>query len=346
MHSAVSVGYKNKEIRELKTRQILFTSENTVELMEREVPPLGPHDLLCRTVYTAISQGTERANMLDMNNTVHKWPKALGYCAVSRVEDMGAEVEGFKPGDRVLVYHGVHADHVVRCDREVYKIEDDSIDDRDAAFVIVGAMGLGGLRRLRLEAGESAAVFGLGVLGISAVMFARLSGGLPVIAVDFKQKRRSLALSLGADYAFSPSEEGFTERVRDLTRGGVHAAVEVTGSAKALDNALDITRRFGRVSLLGCTRVSDCFIDFYRKVHCPGITLYGAHNMARGLCDSRPGVWTFREDVEAILNMLSYKRISFLPILADIYKPGQCKEAFSDILSGKEERIGLLFDWR
>lgn len=330
----------------MKTRQILFTSADTVELTECEVPALGPHDILCRTIYTAISQGTERANILDMNNTGHVWPKKLGYCAVSRVEDTGAEVVGFKPGDRVLVYHGVHADHVVRNDKEVYKIEDDSIDDRDAAFVIVGAMGLGGLRRLRPEAGESAAVFGLGVLGISAVMFARLSGGLPVIAVDFKPKRRELALSLGADHAFAPDEEGFAERVRELTHGGVHAVVEVTGSAKALDNALDVTRRFGRVSLLGCTRVSDCFIDFYRKVHCPGITLYGAHNMARGLGDSRPGVWTFREDVAAILDMLSYKRISFLPILAQIYKPEQCVEAFAGIITGKEERIGLLFDWQ
>ena len=100
-------------------------------------------------------------------------------------------------------------------------------------------MGLGGVRKLEIELGESAMVMGLGLLGIFAIQFCRLNGAYPVIAADLNPARRELALQLGADYAFDPSAPDFVEQVKAVTGGkGVRATVEVTGVSVAMKQAL------------------------------------------------------------------------------------------------------------
>ena len=93
--------------------------------------------------------------------------------------------------------------------------------------------------------------------------------------------------------------------MKKVTDGkGVNVAVEVTGNGKALDQVLDCMARFGRVSLLGCTRNSDFTIDYYRKIHFPGITLVGAHTAARPDRESAPGYWCYDDDLYAIFKLL------------------------------------------
>ncbi len=330
----------------VKGKHIWFTEANKAEIVAVDLYPLKENEVICKTIYSAISQGTEKANFKGLQNTYGAFPKKPGYCAVSIVVEVGANVKAFRPGDKVLVYHGYHGDYVKVSENVLTKVEDQSIDDKELVFVILAAMGLGGLRRLEMEVGESFAVFGLGMLGVTALQFAKLSGACPLIAVDFSEERRRMALELGADYALDPREEGFVEKVKEITNGGVNAIVEVTGSAQALQTSLDVVARGGRISLLGCTRVSDCNIDYYQKVHVPGVKLLGAHNVARPLVDSRPHCWTMKDDMKAIMKLLSYKKVTFLPLLTEIYSPYDCQSVYENITSGKQESIGLLFDWR
>ena len=328
----------------MKTKQIVFTAPGCAEYVERELGELGEEEVLVRTLYSLVSQGTEKAFLRADPNAGKTFPKSLGYCAVSRVVETGSAVCTCRAGDRVLVYHGFHASYVKVHETQLLKIEDERIDDRDAAFVIVAAMGLGGLRRLAVELGESVAIFGMGLLGITALQFARLSGACPLVAFDLNPNRRALARSLGADDTLSPAEEGYADRAKYLTDGGFHAVVEGTGVGAALDNALDVTRPGGRVSLLGCTRVAHP-LDFYNKVHRPGVILLGAHNMARPQFDSRPHVWTNFDDMRAILRLLSYRRISFLPLIGQVRVPEECSAFYRELLAGTDD-VGVLFDWR
>jgi threonine dehydrogenase-like Zn-dependent dehydrogenase len=95
------------------------------------------------------------------------------------------------------------------------------------------------VRKLEIELGESAMVMGLGLLGIFAVQFCRLSGANPVIAADLNPERREVALKLGADYAFDPSAPDFADQVKAVTGGkGVRATVEVTGVSAAMKQAI------------------------------------------------------------------------------------------------------------
>ena len=331
-----------------KSKYIAFTKPQTAELLYRDIPrALESGDVAVKMEYTVVSGGTERACIMGSKNTISGWPKYLGYCGVGYVTEIAPDVQKVKVGDRVLVYHGIHSNYNVRKENEITKVEDDSIDSIDAAFVIIASMGLGGVRKLEIELGESAMVMGLGLLGMFSVQFLRLSGANPLIAVDLNKERRELAIKLGADYAFDPSDPDFVQKVKNVTKGkGVRGTVEVTGVSAAMKQALECASWQGRISLLGCTRVSDCEIDYYSQVHCPGIKLIGAHNYVRPKVESYPHHWTHHDDCNAILDMIATGRLQVKPILSRIVKPEQAPEIYTELCNNPNFPLGTVFDWR
>jgi len=332
----------------MKSKQIVFTATHKAELLEVDVREPNENEVLTDMEYTVVSGGTERANIMAMPNTGgDNFPKTLGYCGIGHVIKVGSAVDNIAVGDRVLVYHGKHMKYNVRTVKEITKVENDSIDSLDAAFVIIAAMGLGGVRKLEIELGESAMVMGLGLLGIFAVQFCRLSGAYPVIAADLNPARRELALKLGADYAFDPSAPDFVEQVKAATKGkGVRATVEVTGVSAAMKQALECASRMGRISLLGCTRVSDCAVDYYQQVHKPGVKLIGAHNLVRPKVESYPHHWTHQDDCKAILDMIAAGRVQVAPIVSRVVSPKDCAEIFNQLCDDPHFPMGTVFDWR
>ena len=332
----------------MNARKIIFTKPKTAELLQIETNPLKANDVMVKMEYTVVSGGTERANILGMQNAGGDcFPKSLGYCGVGQVIEIGEKVENTAVGDRVLVYHGKHTDYNVVPESDVTKVEDDAIDSLYAAFVIIASMGLGGVRKLEVELGESAMVMGLGLLGMFSVQFLRLSGANPIIAVDLNEERRNLALKLGADYALDPSDEDFVKKVKEITMGkGVNACVEVTGVSAAMKQALECASWMGRISLLGCTRISDCAIDYYTQVHRPGIKLIGAHNFVRPKVESYPHHWTHHDDCRAILNMISTNRIDVKSIVSRVVKPEMAPEIYTELCDNKDFPLGTVFDWR
>lgn len=328
-------------------RSIVFTAPGCAELQVQQMPCVAADEILTRMEYTVVSCGTERACLLGMQNTTTGFPNSLGYCGVGRVIKVGADVKRIAVGDRVLVYHGIHSNYNVRRENEITKVEDDAIDSLDAAFVIIASMGLGGMRKLELELGESAMVMGLGLLGIFAVQFLRLSGAYPLIAVDLNEDRRRLALQLGADYALDPSAPDFVETVKRITKGeGIRATVEVTGVSAAMKQALECASWMGRISLLGCTRVSDCAVDYYQQVHRPGVKLIGAHNFVRPKVESYPHHWTHHDDCNAILDLIAAGRVQIKPIISRVVKPETCEQIYKELATDPAFPMGTVFDWR
>jgi len=329
-------------------KAIVFTDVHKAELLDKKIPEVSGNMVLVRMEYTVISGGTERACLLDMPNTqAGGFPKQLGYCGVGYVEKTGEAVTRVKAGDRVLVYHGVHAKWNVVPENKLTVVTDEKISSLDAAFVVIAAMGLGGVRKLECELGESAMVMGQGLLGIFATQFLRLSGANPVIVADLNPQRRELALNLGADYAFDPSDEDFVDKVKTVTKGkGVNCCVEVTGLSVAMKQALDCASWMGRISLLGCTRVSDTAVDYYTQVHKPGVKLIGAHNFIRPQVESYPHHWTHQDDCNAILDMISSGRIKVQPIVSRVESPQNAAEVYNQLCDDPMFPIGTVFDWR
>lgn len=331
----------------MKRKAVVFTKPYTAEFMDWDLPEVKDNEALVKNEYTVVSGGTERAVITASSNTGQRFPAILGYCGVGYVEKIGKNVKRVKVGDRVLIYHGIHANYNVMNENDLTVVDDDSIDSLEAAFVVIASMGLGGMRKLELEIGESAMVMGLGLLGMFAVQFLARSGANPLIAVDLNPARRELALSLGADYALDPSADDFVEQVKKITKNrGVNACVEVTGVSKAMSQALECASWMGRISLLGCTRVSDCPVDYYQKVHRPGVKLIGAHNFVRPKVESYPHHWTHHDDCRAILDLISAKKIKVKPMISRVVKPETAPQIYKELCENKEFPMGTVFDWR
>lgn len=329
----------------MKRQTIVFTEREKAELVETDFTPARPEPgfVLLQTEYTLISPGTERACLLGQ--TDHPFPMTLGYSAVATVIEAG-HGSGLKPGDRTLVYHSVHSSIQQKEERHVVRIEDAAIASEDAVFAVTAAMGLQGVRKVRPELGESVAVMGLGLLGLAAVRCARLSGALPLVAVDFNEARRGIARGFGADHVFSPDEPDLVPKIRDLTNGGVNALVEVTGNPAAVNSALDLMAPLGRIALVGCSRTPTEQIDFYHKVHKPGISIIGAHNFARPPNDSYPGYWTMRDDMKMLLRLIGAGKFKPSAMRNKIARPEDAPEIFRGLVKGDPGMPGVLFDWR
>lgn len=335
--------------------QILFTEPNVAALLEQDVPDTpGEHEVLVQTHYTAVSAGTERANLvgeLHINGAqiLDKviFPRALGYSGVGTVLKTGAAVAGIAPGDRVITYFGQHRLYNLLPEERVFPISQASIASAEAALVVIAGFSLEGVRKTKVEVGESALVAGLGILGLLAVELFRAAGAVPVVAADPNPQRRELSLSLGADIALDPLTADYTRAVKAAAGGrGVNAAVEVTGAAEALTQTLGCMARFGRVALLGCTRNTEVPLDFYHLVHFPGVALIGANNDARPRVESAPGNWTARDDCQALLRLLAGGRLNLAPLISEIHSPIEAPEVYRRLaFEYGSFPIGVLFDW-
>jgi len=311
-----------------------------------EVPQPKPGEVLLENDYTVVSAGTERANLMGLPNTPQQFPYHPGYCGIGRVIVVGDGVTNLALGDRVLATWSGHRSHAVQAAADSTVVRDHRVESLDASFVPIAAMGLQGVRKLKVEIGESAMIIGLGLLGVFATQSAALSGAIPVIVSDFDERRRELALTLGAGHAFAPDTPHLAERVKELTYGqGANAVVEVTGQAAALQQALDCVAREGRVALLGCTRIPDANIDFYQYVHKPGVSLVGAHTMVRPRAESRPGYWTARDDHRALLALIGAGRLKVRPIISEVVSPATAGAVYGRLASDPHPPLGIVFDW-
>lgn len=337
----------------MNAKQIVFTGINKAELLDVEWELPKDYEVTVKMAYTAISSGTERANITgDLNveasrvpkDNVPRFPRCLGYSGSGVVCEVGSAVTKVKVGDRVVV-SGYHKSFCTVHQDMITKIEDEGISLKEAAFGRIATFSLAGLRKTQLEVGESIVIMGLGILGLLAVQFARAAGAYPVIAADPVKERRELAKLLGADYAFDPLQSDFAGQVKAVTGGGANTAIEVTGRGEALDTVLDCMKKHGRISLLGCTRDSDFTIDYYRKVHYPGITLVGAHTMARPGKESYPHYWTHEDDIRTYLKLISGRRINIKPMVMEVHSPHDAQKVYDRLISDKNFPIGVLFDW-
>ena len=253
-------------------KQIVFIEKNKAELLDVESQTLGANQVRVKTIFSTISNGTERANITGNPTTSINvkpgspvvFPRVSGYSTSGIVVEKGEDVKSLEISDRVAMYWTKHRSYNVVDEKNAVKIESDNVSLEEAALAHIAAFPLAAIRKTRLEIGESSMIMGLGTLGLLAVGLARMAGAVPVIAVDPVEERREKALKFGADYAFDPFEEGFSDKVKEVTNGGANVCVEVTGAGSGLDGALDCMARFGRVALLGCTRESDFSIDYYR----------------------------------------------------------------------------------
>lgn len=345
--------------------------DGTIEVVDAPVPQCGRGSVRIATSLTLISAGTERmllsfgqANWMqkarqqpdkvrmvlekartdgilatyEAVKTKLDQPIAPGYCNVGVVEAVGDGATGFAVGDRV-VSNGKHAAFVTVPVNLCAKIPN-GVSDEDAAFTVVGAIALQGIRLAAPTLGETIAVMGLGLIGQLTVQLLR-ANGCRVIGFDFDPAKVAIAESFGAKgVVLGEGVDAVAEGMVFSHQRGVDAVLitAATDSDEPVRNAARMCRQRGRIVLVGVAGLNLSRADFYEKeltfqVSCSyGPGRYdpdyeeGGQDYPFGLVR-----WTEQRNFEAFLGIVADKGIDLRPLKTGEFPIAQAVEAYAMI---------------
>lgn len=363
-------------------KQILQSlGDGRVHLAEIPVPQLKREHVLVQSAVSLVSAGTERmliefgrGNLLakarqqpekvrqvaekvgtdgviaTLNAVRSKLdqPLAPGYCNVGRVIEAGGGVDGLSPGDRV-VSNGRHAEIVVVPKNLCARVPD-AVGDEEAAFTVLAAIGLQGVRLAAPTIGESVVVTGLGLIGLITVQILR-AHGCRVLGIDRNPSRLALARQFGAEVVDLSRGEDALASAQIFSRGrGVDAVLLTasTASNEPVAQAAKMCRKRGRIVLVGVTGLELSRADFYEKeltfqVSCSyGPGRYDAAYEEQGH-DYPIGFvrWTEQRNFEAVLDLMAAGSLDVKPLISHRFDIDHASEAY-DLLVSDEPSLGIL----
>ncbi len=363
-------------------KQVLQSLRNGgTEVAEVPVPAVGRGHVLIESSRTLVSAGTERmlvefgkANWIDkarqqpdkVRMVVDKirtdgllptieavlnklqQPLPLGYCNVGRVVDVGAGVGEFRVGERVIS-NGKHAE-VVSVPRNLCARVPDAVSDDEAAFTVLGAIALQGIRLAQPTLGETVVVTGLGLIGLVTVQLLR-AHGCRVLGLDFDSRKLALARGFGAEVVDLSQGQDPVQAARHYARGrGVDAVIVTasTDSSEPMHQAAQMCRQRGRIVLVGVTGLELSRGDFYEKelsfqVSCSyGPGRYDPTYEDLGI-DYPVGFvrWTEQRNFEAVLDMMADGRLDVKPLISHRFDIGNAEQAYA-LVAGAGPSLGIL----
>lgn len=179
------------------------------------------------------------------------WPSPMGHEITGIVEETGSEVEGFRKGDRVLsrIVWGGFAEFV-EADADMLIHLPENVGFEEGAIAQLLPIAVRGAE-LAVRPGKTVFVNGLGAAGLLCVQVAKAYGASRVVAADFYEMKRNVALDVGADIVVDPNAEDAVDRVRQETDGGADVTVEAVGLEPSFRACEAAVRNGGIISIFG-----------------------------------------------------------------------------------------------
>lgn len=275
-----------------------------LQMREIPVPAIGENDILVRIRAAGIchSDAHYRAGV----SPVRPLPMTLGHEIAGIVEQTGTQVTSVKAGDRVCLHYNItcgdcyycstgneqfcgtclmlghytdggFAEYIAVPARNAILLPDTIPFEQGATLMCASATSFHALRKSKLRAGETAAIFGAGGLGISAVQLARAFGALDVFAVDINEKKLKLAADYGA-IGVNASKVSPVEAIRGFTKGkGADVALELIGLPQTMRQAVQCLGVMGRAVIAGISGLP-LEIDTYRELLGNEIEIIGSND--------------------------------------------------------------------
>ena len=353
-------------------KQLIQDLKNGNTLLEEvPAPQVKAGAVLIKTTHSLVSLGTERmlvefgkASLIDkarqqpdkVKEVLNKMktdgilptleavfnklnqPLPLGYCNVGIVEEVGKGVHGFHIGDRVAS-NGNHAEYVCVTENLCAKVPE-NVNDEEAAFTVIGSIGLEGIRLCNPTFGETIVVIGLGLIGLVTAELLK-ANGCKVIGYDFDQQKVEMALSKGI-MAFNPAQGNDPVKYVLQSTGEIGAdGVIITASNKEdeiIHQAAEMSRIRGRIILVGVIGLNMRRDDFYKKeltfqVSCSyGPGRYDENYEQKGQ-DYPIGFvrWTEKRNFETVLNAISSGQLDVKPLITERVALANYNQVYGDM---------------
>ncbi len=333
--------------------RVVWPEPRRVEIERFTVVAPAPGEVQLRAEYTLISPGTERGWLTNSIGFPEfpefrgGFPFRPGYSFAGHVEAVGARVTNLAVGDRVISGNfgwGCHSSQVTFPDFVVDRIPDEVPLD-EAVFFGLGDVAIFGVRRARIELGEAVLVMGQGPIGLLSVQLARLSGAVPIIALDVSEERLAMSRAVGADIAVRPDDPALEEVLAGLPDGGPDVILELTARREPLDQALAWIKPRGRIIMVTAD-ANPYTANLHQGLFAKGASLTGVFGGARPAGDSQPGSWTPARDRDTFLSLVATKRLHVTPLITDRYRAVDAPAAYERLLAGDPTMVGALLDWR
>jgi alcohol dehydrogenase len=238
-------------------------------------------------------------------------------------------------GDGIHHHLGVSAfaDHVVVSAASAVRVPGELPFEVAALFGCAVLTGVGAVvNAARPRVGESVAVFGLGGVGLSAVLGAVVAGAGTIVAVDVVPAKLELAEELGATVAL-PAGEGIVEAVREATGGGAHHVIETVGSAAVLAQAYAATRRGGQTVTVGLPHPQ-------QQLEIQAVSLVAEERVLRG---SYLGSCVPARDIPRFVDLHLAGRLPVERLLTHRLRLDEVNAGFDRLASGEAVRQVVVF---
>ena len=337
---------------------VQFTEPYVVELVDAPSADLPAGHVRVETWFSGISAGTELTAYRGSNPYLTKtWDperrlflegqptfgypvSGWGYSEVGRVVEVAAGVTSPRPGDVVAGIWGHRSEGVFPVDAAHWRVLPAAMDPMHGVFARVGAIALNAVLAAEARLGENLAVFGQGVIGLLATRLARLSGAR-VVAVDALTDRLGRAEQMGAsDVVDARVEGGAGAAVRALTGQGVDSAIELSGSYRALHEAVRSVVLDGRVVASGFYQGDGEGLRLGEEFH---------HNRVQIVASQIGGAplalgprWNQRRLVHTFLDQLATGAVDVTPLVTHVLDVAEVATAFETLDRGTGDTLQVV----
>jgi len=362
-----------------------------LSLSEAPEPRVKSGGILVRTSASLISVGTDRAviglakksmlakakdrpdlarQVIDKARTDGLWttykvvknllkePIPLGYSLVGTVLQVGTDVHGVMPGDRVACVGLGFANHAetVFVPKNLFTPVPPTVDDESAAYVALGAIAMHGIRQADQQLGATVLVVGLGLVGQVTVQLCA-AAGYRVIGLDFDERKLALARDCGASLVLSPTDPMLVAGVAAFTHGhGVDAALITTASkdnGEVFTQVAALCRDRARVVVVGEAKMDMTRRDYFNKeleilqARSYGPGRYDANYEEKGE-DYPIGYvrWTERRNMQSFLELAAAGHINLSRLTTHRFPIEQAEQAYRDVMeSNGPMMVGVLLTY-
>jgi 2-desacetyl-2-hydroxyethyl bacteriochlorophyllide A dehydrogenase len=328
---------------------VVFPGVREAIIENREVPKPEAGEVLLKSICSLISIGTEMTAFSGDYPKGSAWEKVFpfphcpGYSNIGVVMEVGEGVDTNLIG-RKFASMGKHAAFVTCSLDKTYPVHED-IPDEHAAFFTIAAIVMNGVRRSGIKWGESATVFGLGLLGHLTTQFCQISGAAPIFAIDPSSFRRDILPDSSSVIKLNPQADCVDDIIKHETRNRMcDVAFEVTGLAKLIPDEFEVLHNQGRFVMLSSPRDKTLF-DFHDLCNRTSHTIIGAHNMSHPKHESLENPWTISRHVELFYDLIARRELNIQNMITQNITPNQAPEMYAALHTDRSEYMGVIINW-
>ena len=342
----------------MKNEAAFMTEVKKIVIREVPLPEPKEGQVLIRLDYVGVC-GSD-LHFFDhgrIGNCVVKGDFILGHECAGTVVGVGPGVSSHSVGDRVALEPGITCGHCTFCTSGHYNLcpdveflatppyhgclsryivfpaplafkLPDNVSSREGALIEPLCVGLETASVAGIKPGDRVVILGGGCIGLTAMLASKLYGAVDVVVVDVIEKRLQKALELGANKVINASHENVIEEIAKYTNGqGMDVVIEAAGAAKTIQQAVDLVRRGGVITMVGLAPENIIPFDFSKLMD--------------KVAEIKP-IFRYKNQYPVAIKALASGKIDVSGIISDEYVFEDVEKAFCKNSEEKSDVVKIL----